>query len=102
MRLLIALLGLALAFGNCEAQTNAPLIINFTNSDGIYITNAEVIKILPNKLFYKTEDGGGMVKLSELPKTIQERLHFDPVLASQAEVADRLKKSETDHFYQQQ
>jgi hypothetical protein len=60
---------------SASAQTNA--VINFTNTAGVFIENAFVVKILPNKIFYLTASGSGMVRLGDLPPALQKKFGFN-------------------------
>jgi hypothetical protein len=81
---------LLLAVFAASAQTN--LFISFTNNSGIFVTNAEVTKIFPNKIIYHTDAGGGMIAISKLPPEIQTRLGFDTNAAAAADEVDKQKK----------
>jgi ankyrin repeat protein len=61
--------------------TNANLLTPFTltNSVGDVITNAVLVKLLPNKFIYKTPDGGeGMLALKLLPEDLRAKFGCDP------------------------
>jgi hypothetical protein len=85
----------ALVMSCCQAayaQTN--LVISFTNTSGVFVTNAEVEKLLGNKLLYKTDTGGGTIRLDALPKNIQAELGFDPIAAQAADLAEQKQRME--------
>jgi hypothetical protein len=71
------------------AQTN---IISFTNADGIFITNANAIKIAENKLLYRIPSGGGIVRLDSLPEDIRKQFNYNPTNAAIADDSDEQKK----------
>ncbi len=82
------------------AQTN--IVISFTNSSGIFITNATVVKLMPNKLIYRTDAGGGVARLDTLPGDVQAKLGYDPVRSEAADIADNSKKQKADALFQKQ
>jgi hypothetical protein len=84
--------------------TNANLLAPFTltNSAGNVITNAVLVKLMPNKFIYKTPNGGGMLRIDSLPKDLQEKFGYDPQAAQAADEADKQKKVRQQKFDQQQ
>jgi len=80
---------LLLAIFSAGAQTN--LFISFTNSSGDWVTNAMITKVLPNKIYYQTDSGGGSVRLDALPKNVREKLVIDPAAIRAADLADEEK-----------
>ena len=97
MKILLCLFAAAMTV---SAQTN--LLISFTNSTGVFITNAEVAKILPNKIIYRTAAGGGTIRLDALPPEIQTRLGYNYTNAAKADFIDRLNKSMQNEAAQRQ
>jgi hypothetical protein len=89
----------ALAQTNLDSSgyvTNAALLTPFTItvSSGKVITNAVLVKLMPNKFIYKIPGvaGGGMERLDSLPKNLQERFGYDPSKSAAADEIDRRKK----------
>lgn len=71
--------------------TNVALLTPFTltNSVGNLITNAVLVKLMPNKFIYKfPSGGGGMARLDSLPKDLQEKFGYNPTNAAAADEAD--------------
>jgi hypothetical protein len=86
---------------SAQAQTNtntAPIFISFTNSTGDFITNAEVTKVLPNKLYYEIPSGGGCVRLDALPAAERAQFNYDPYAANQADTDEALKKKREQQY----
>jgi hypothetical protein len=72
--------------------TNANLLTPFilTNSAGDVITNAVLVKLMPNKFVYKTPNGGeGVMRLDSLSKDLQKKFGYNPVDAFNADVAEQ-------------
>jgi len=96
----------ALAQTNTDSSgyvTNAALLGPFTLtvSSGKVITNAVLVKLMPNKFVYKIPGvaGGGMERLDSLPKYLQERFGYDSSKAAAADEIDRQKKmAQIEHF----
>ena len=75
---LLGVTGMILA-GALPAQTN---LITFTNRNHEIISNAVVLRCDGVKLIYRMEGAsGGSVKLSDLPRELQERFGYDPAKA---------------------
>ena len=83
------LIGMAIC-AKTIAQTN--LIISFTNTSGEFVKRAEVTKILPNKIYYRTEAGGGSIRLDALPSNLQEKLGYDAAELRSADLAEKAKR----------
>ena len=95
---LYAGLVLALEANVASAQTNtnsAPIFISFTNTLGVYITNAEVVSLSPNKLIYRIDGGlgGGTIRLEKLPPGLQAKFHYDPDEANKADQMENDRKA---------
>jgi hypothetical protein len=82
----IVVLGCFTALG----QTN---IITFTNTDGTFITNAAAVKIAPNKLLYRTANGGGTIELAVMPKPIQDEFNYNATNAAAADANDKERRN---------
>ena len=70
----------------CVAQSET---VTFTNTGSI-VSNAVVVRVDHNRLIYRTPEGGGSIKLSELPTDLQEHFGYDP---AQAAADERLEKA---------
>ena len=86
--------------------TNVALLVPFTltNSAGDVITNAVLVKLMPNKFVYKTPDESeeGTMPLTSLPTDLREKFGYNPQAAMNADAADQLRKESGQRFYQQQ
>lgn len=74
-----------------SAQTNT--FISFTNTSGVFVTNAEVAKIFPNKIIYRTSNGGGTIRIDVLPEPIQKQLGYNFTNAALADSIEKIDKS---------
>jgi hypothetical protein len=82
-------IALALALGGAaHAQTN----VTFTNSSGLVITNAEVIRWDKANLIYRSGSAMGAVKLSSLPEELRERFGFDAESAKASEAREKSRR----------
>ena len=104
MKTLLCLLALA---GSAWAQTNtnsSPIIISFTNTFGVYITNAEVVRWSSNKLIYRTENGagGGTIRLSVLPPDLQAMFNYDTNLSAAQDSLDASIKNAQAQYWERQ
>jgi hypothetical protein len=105
MKTIITLLLISVSIASAQTSTNAtPIIINFTNTLGEFITNATVVSVSANKLIYRTQDGigGGVIRLDKLSPELQARLNYNPQVALQADYADADKKSAQEQYWQHQ
>jgi hypothetical protein len=95
---------LLLAIATAGAQTNnLPAFISFTNSSGDFITNAEVVRVLPNKLIWKDSGGnGGIVRLDALPADLRQQFNYDPTEANEADQAEEIIKAKNLEFQREQ
>ena len=86
--------------------SNAVLLTPFTltNSAGNVVTDAVLVKLMPNKFLYKTLSGGEMAirPLESLSKDLQEKFGYDPQVAQVADYADQQKKARQQALAQQQ
>jgi hypothetical protein len=75
-----------------SAQTND--FITFTNKSGVVISNAEVVKVEPNRLIYlfPAGGGGGSVKLADLTPELQNKFGYDAVAAAKLDEAEKEKR----------
>jgi hypothetical protein len=92
MKNMIVVICLLIA-GIASGQTNALIFISFTNSSGVFVTNAQVVKVYPNKLIYATDVGGGTIRLDKLPSVIRKSLGYNPTNAAAADAAEAAKKT---------
>lgn len=75
----------------------------FTNSVGVKITNAVLLKLFPNKFSYESSGGyAGQLPITFLPTNMLQKIGYDPVKAAQAETQDSAKKAQQDEIWQQQ
>jgi hypothetical protein len=58
--------------------------LSFTNVSGLVVSNAAIVRVEADRVFYRTERGGGAVALADLPADWQARLGYD---ASRAEAS---------------
>jgi hypothetical protein len=76
--------------------TNGPIFISFTNSMGRFITNAEVVRIFPNKVFYKTDFGGGSVRIENLSSNVQDEPGYDRTNAVVQDLIEGIERAQVD------
>jgi len=84
--------------------TNAALLTPFTltNSSGNVITDAVLVKLMPNKFLYKTPSGEMATRrLDSLSKDLQEKFGYNPQAAQAADEADKQKKAQQQLAQQQ-
>ncbi len=68
--------------------------ITFTNHYGDVTSHAEIIKVTVNKLTYRTPNGGGTIKISELPGDLQKKFYFNPTNAADMDELESLTKQQ--------
>jgi ankyrin repeat protein len=75
--------------------TNAALLMPFTltNSDGDVLTNAVLVKLMPNKFIYKTTDdrSEGVLPLASLPEKLRDKFGYNSTTAAAADALDAEK-----------
>jgi ankyrin repeat protein len=77
--------------------TNPALLAPFalTNSAGDTVTNAVLVKLLPNKFVFQTTDASatGILPLASLPDDLRKKFGYDPLVAQAADNADQHQKT---------
>ncbi|HEX9048571.1 MAG TPA: ankyrin repeat domain-containing protein [Verrucomicrobiae bacterium] len=76
--------------------TNANLLKPFTltNSAGVVVNDAVLVKLTANKFLYKSSAGGGMLRLDALPPELQARFGYDAATASAQDSAEAAARAE--------
>lgn len=70
-----------------------PQMITVTNSSGEVITNAIVVRVVDEAyLIWMHEATGAMVKLKDLPESLQKRFGYNPVKAERAYANEETRK----------
>jgi hypothetical protein len=69
------------------AGSNLTNTVSFTNRNTV-VVNAVAVRWDATKLVYRTAEGGGTVKLADLPRDLQERFGYEPSAAAAAETTE--------------